>query len=157
MQEPARPASRHLDARQLGALEAIGDVLIPGDDDLPSFSRLGCASHVDRLLDSLPLDDLRGLRGVLALASIVPRFAPAGLLRCLESGLWLPGPWAASLRVAELGVRRVGLSLYYSGRAGSSYDGPMPLDFLSYRVGAAVEECGREALEAAIESSMPVE
>jgi hypothetical protein len=147
MHTPAAPGSRHLGPRQLRALEAIGDVLVPGDEDLPSFSRLGCVAHVDRLLDFMPDDDLRGLQGVLSAVSLMPRFLVAGLLHWLEAGLWPPGPWASPLRVLRLGLRGIVLSLYYSGSAGPSYDGPGPLDVLSYRVGVAVEDGGRSVLE----------
>jgi hypothetical protein len=147
VETPAPPISRHLDRRQLRALEVIGDVLVPGDEDLPSFSRLGCVAHVDRLLDFMPDDDLRGLQGVLSAASVLPRFLVAALLRWLEAGLWPPGPWAPPLRVVRLGLRGIVLSLYYSGGAGPWYDGPGPLDVLSYRVGVAVEDVSRPALE----------
>jgi hypothetical protein len=151
MNTPATPVSRHLGPRQLRALEAIGDVLVPGDEDLPSFSRLGCVAHVDRRLDFMPDDDLRGLQGVLSAASFLPRFLVAGLLHWLEAGLWPPGPWAPPLRVVRLGLRGIVLSLYYSGGAGPSYDGPGPLDVLAYRVGVAVEDEGRPVLETAME------
>src|SRR5262249_29421408 len=128
MESPATPISRHLGPRQLRALEVIGDILVPGDEDLPSFSHLGCVAHVDRLLDFLPDEDLRGLQGLLTSASVVPRPLVAGLLHWLEAGLWPPGPWAAPLRVVRLGLRGVVLALYYSGGAGPSYDGPGPLD-----------------------------
>jgi hypothetical protein len=51
------------------------------------------------------------------------------------------------LRVLRLGLRGIVLSLYYSGSAGPSYDGPGPLDVLSYRVEVAVEDGGRTVLE----------
>ena len=151
MDTPDGTVSRHLGPRQLRALEAIGDVLVPGDADLPSFSRLGCVAHVDRRLDFMPDDDLRGLQGVLSAASFLPRFLVAGLLHWLEAGLWPPGPWAPPLRVVRLGLRGIVFSLYYSGGSGPSYDGPGPLDVLSYRVGVAVEDAGRPVLETAME------
>jgi hypothetical protein len=79
MATPAAPVprSRRLAPRQLRALETIGDVLVPGDADFPSFSRLGCAAHVDRLLDFTPEDDLRALRGVLSAAGLLPRLVVA--------------------------------------------------------------------------------
>ncbi len=147
MEIPAPSISRHLDRRQLRGLVMIGDVLVPGDGDLPSFSRLGCVAHVNRLLDFMPDDDLRGLQGVLSAASVLPRSLVAALLRWLEAGLWPPGPWSPPLRVVRMGLRGIVLSLYYSGGSGPSYDGPGPLDVLSYRVGVAVEDVARPALE----------
>ena len=51
------------------------------------------------------------------------------------------------LRAVRMGLRGIVLSLYYSGGSGPSYVGPGPLDVLSYRVGVAVEDVGRPALE----------
>jgi hypothetical protein len=51
----------------------------------------------------------------------------------------------------RLGLRGVVFSLYYSGRAGPSYDGPGPLEILPYRVGVAVEDGRRPAPETAPE------
>lgn len=95
----------------------------------------------------MPDDDLRGLQGVLSAASVLPRSLVAALLRWLEAGLWPPGPWSPPLRVVRMGLRGIVLSLYYSGGSGPSYDGPGPLDVLSYRVGVAVEDVARPALE----------
>ena len=147
MDTSTAPVSRHLGPGQLRALEAIGNILVPGEEDFPSFSRLGCVAHVDRLLDFMPDDDLRGLQGVLSAASFLPRFLAAGLLHWLEAGLWPPGPWASPLRVLRFGLRGIVLSLYYSGGSGPSYDEPGPLDVLSYRVGVAVEDTARLVLE----------
>ena len=152
MDTPDGTVSRHLGPRQLRALEAIGDVLVPGDEDLPSFSRLGCVAHVDRLLDFMPDDDLRGLQGVLSAASFLPRFLVAGLLHWLEAGLWPPGPWAPPLRVVRLGLRGIVLlALLLGRRPVRRTSGPGPLDVLSYRVGVAVEDVGRPVLETAME------
>ena len=151
MDTAAGPISRHLDRRQLRALVAIGDILVPGDEDLPSFSRLGRVAHVDRLLDFMPGDDLRSLQGVLSAASFLPRLLSAGLLQWLEAGLWPPGRWAPPLRVVRVGLRGIALSLYYSGGTGPSYDGPGPLDVLAYRVAVAIEDGRRPVLETAME------
>ncbi len=151
MNHPSSSTSRHLGVHQILALEAIGDVLIPGDEDLPSFSRLGCVAHVDRLLDYMPDDDLRGLRDVLAVGSFLPRFLVVGLLYWLEAGFWPSGPWVAPLRVVRLGLRGIVFSLYYSGGAGPGFEERGPLEVLSYCVGVAVEDVPRPVLESMLE------
>jgi hypothetical protein len=147
MDIPAAPPSNHLGPRHLQALEAIGDALIPGDEYLPSFSRLGCVVHVDRLLDQMPREDLRQLKGVLAAFSLLPRPVVAVLLRWLEAELWPPGPWAPPLRYLRLGLRGMVVSLYYSGRAGPAFEGRGPLNVLSYHVGVVVDDAGPAAPE----------
>jgi N-acyl-phosphatidylethanolamine-hydrolysing phospholipase D len=137
MQSQPTPVSKHLSLRQLRALEKIGDILVPGDKDLPSFSRSGCVSHVDRILDFMPAGNLREMKRVLSVVSFMPRLLVRVLLRWLHAGLWPPGPWAAPLRILRLGLRGLVMSLYYSGRVGPNFEGPAPLDVLSYRVGVA--------------------
>ncbi len=131
------PVSKHLDLRQLRALETIGDVLVPGDEDFPSFSELGCVAHVDRLLDFLPEADRRDLKRLLWVVSFLPRWLVGALLCGLSAGARASGRWTASLRVLHLGLRGLVLGLYYSGQAGPGFARRSPLDVLSYRVGVA--------------------
>ena len=42
-----------LSARQLSGLNHVGDAWIPGDGIFPAFSALGCAEHVDILLNEM--------------------------------------------------------------------------------------------------------
>jgi choline dehydrogenase-like flavoprotein len=109
-------------------------------------------------------DDSRGDRDPAAIPdfAIIGSVVSGGRMACeltaagarrllLEAGLWPPGPWAAMLRVVRIGLRRVVLSLYDSGGAGPSYDGPGPLDVLASRVAVAVEDGRRPVLETSME------
>jgi hypothetical protein len=129
------PCSRHLVERQLRALARVGDCLVPGDEDLPAFSRCGCLVHVDRILDHLPADDRAALGTVLRLLGLAPGFAVRWLLSFLEADFPLPDMVAAPLRYLRLGLRGVVFSLYFSGAVGDNYTGPSPLEVLGYQVG----------------------
>jgi hypothetical protein len=119
--------SRHLSPRQLGALDRVGDCLVPGDEDLPSFSRTCCVEHVDRILDYLPPEDRKDLGRVLHVLAFTPPFAIRWLLAFLETDPRLPDPVAAPLRHLRSGLRGLVFSLYYSGETGLHCTGKSPL------------------------------
>ena len=50
-----------LSTSQFKGLLKAGDIIIPGDDDLPSFSACGCAAEIDRMLPYMSDSDRRGL------------------------------------------------------------------------------------------------
>ncbi len=106
--------TRHLNQRQLEAIRKIGDSLIEGDADLPSFSASGCIASVDRILDYMPEQDLRDLRSLLTLFSFLPCFLVAVILRVAEWGPLLPGAPGAMIRLIRMGPRGLIMSLYYS-------------------------------------------
>jgi hypothetical protein len=113
--------SRHLDERRMRGLLKLGDVVIPGDERMPSFSRSGCAAHADRMLDFMSPRDGDGVKGLLALVAILPRPLVSGLLRLLALLRRIPGRAGAPFRMAEIGIKGVVMSLYYSG-VGESAD-----------------------------------
>ena len=57
--------SKYFSRNQLFGLLKAGDVILPGTDVSPSFSRIGCIDHVDRMAAYLSSDDLFGLRMLL--------------------------------------------------------------------------------------------
>ena len=71
--------SKTFSRRQLLGLSKAGDVILPGTDRSPAFSRTGCIDHVDRMAGYLTADDLGGLRVLLGFF----RFSPRWLIRLL--------------------------------------------------------------------------
>lgn len=133
--------SRHLTPRQYRGLQKLGDAFFPADGDLPAFSALGCAEHVDAILDEMPVGDRDSLKSLLAICGITPRFKLRLLLRLLEGAPRVP-TWAGggALRFLRMGIKGLVLTLYYSGRKGADYTGPTPLDVLEYRVGVYTDD-----------------
>lgn len=144
--------SKSLTPRQIRGLEKIGDIYFPGDGDMPSFSRCGCASHGDVAVEALPDEDRNSLKTLLGIIGIAPRFLARGLVLLAESGTNWPGPLGTAMRFLRLGLRGVVTTLYYSGETGPDYDGPSPLDVIGYKVNvytADVEGRGRTGSVAA--------
>lgn len=106
--------SASLSATQLKGLHRIGDILIPGDEALPSFSASGCAAAASRMLPYLNDGDRRALELLLSVSRFLPRPAVRALFWLTEQHRLLPERLAAPLRVANLGLKGVVMTLYYS-------------------------------------------
>ncbi|MCK6553169.1 hypothetical protein L6Q96_01080 [Candidatus Binatia bacterium] len=106
--------SRWLSAGQLRGLRKVGDIVMPGNDEFPSFSQSGAIAHVDRMLDYVKDSDRDGLRLVFGLFRVLPGPAVRSILALSERHRWLPGPLGAAARQINLGVKGVVFTLYYS-------------------------------------------
>lgn len=126
--------SRYLGLRQLRALERLGDILLPGYGDMPRFSETGSLAHVDELLAAAPAADVRDLRLLLTVLAWMPDWALRALLNLIERRERLPNLLAAPLRLLNLGLKGVLLSLYYSGLPGPYSQGPSVLDIMEYQL-----------------------
>ncbi len=107
-----------LSASQQRGLLRLGDVLIPGDGDMPSFSNSGCAAHADRMLQHMYDDDRAGVTGVLTACAFLPRPVIRGLFAMTDRHERAPEPIAGLLRMANLGIKGVVMTLYYSDVGG---------------------------------------
>ena len=68
--------SRYLGRWSLAGLARLGDVMIPGDGELPAFTASGALAHVDTVLENLEASDRDGLHALFAV------FAPACRASC---------------------------------------------------------------------------
>lgn len=104
-----------LSAWQRAGLLRVGDVLIPGDGDLPSFSASGADRHIDRMLPYMYEADRRGALAALTLLRPMPRPLIRALLALTDHHQRFPGPLGAALRMLGIGVKGIVYSVYYSG------------------------------------------
>jgi aldehyde dehydrogenase (NAD+) len=100
---------------QLAGLRKIGDLMVPGDDEMPSFSASGCAEQADRMLVHMNDGDRDGITTLLGVFRFLPRFVLRGLLHLTDRHAVFPEPIAALLRMMNIGVKGVVMTLYYSG------------------------------------------
>ncbi|MCC6697557.1 MAG: hypothetical protein IT365_18150 [Candidatus Hydrogenedentes bacterium] len=126
--------SQMLDARAVRALERLGDMIVPRLGSLPSFSELGCVEHVDSVLTYAPPEDVTSLKTLLDVLYYVPDFALRFLVRAMARPEKWPEFIAANLRLLDMGIRGVVLSLYYSGKTGATYKGPTPQELMGYEI-----------------------
>ncbi|MES2962312.1 MAG: aldehyde dehydrogenase family protein [Bdellovibrionota bacterium] len=99
---------------QAKGLQKAGDIMIPGDEVLPSFTRSGSIAAADRIVEFLTESDRAGLKGVAVLFAILPRPFVKGLLWLAANANRLPSFLAPPFRELNLGVKGVVMSLYYS-------------------------------------------
>ncbi len=112
-----------LSAMHQRGLRRLGDVLIPGDGDMPSFSASGCAAHADHMLEHMYDDDRVGVVGALTLCAFLPRPIIRGLFAMTDRHKNAPEPIAGLLRMANIGIKGVVMTLYYSDvGTGNVYD-----------------------------------
>ncbi|WP_281645970.1 hypothetical protein [Parendozoicomonas sp. Alg238-R29] len=111
--------SQHLNQRQLQAVCRIGDIMVPSDNDFPSFSESGCLYNIDTMLEPTPESDLKSLKLVLTLLSFLPLSALRWLLESLQKADNMP-KWsdalASQLRLLLFGLRGIVFTLYYAGQ-----------------------------------------
>jgi len=127
--------SEYFSPRALQGMNRIGDLLIPGDRDLPSFSEYGCIEKVDELVAYAPAEDIATLNTVLAVMAV----APTAVLRWLVETMTAvtpekTGTMASLFRQLNFGLRGILFSLYYGGKPGSQYNGRDPLEIIGYEV-----------------------
>lgn len=111
---PEVPAFRRLTPKQLRGLLRLGDVVIPGDEDLPSFSGSGAADGIDRMLPYMYESDRSSLLLLLDACARMPRPAIRGIVALAASAARYPEPVAGVLRMANIGIKGVVQSLYWS-------------------------------------------
>ena len=105
--------SKHFNARQIIAVNRVGDCMILGDEVFPTFSGSGCVSELDRVLDYMPAGDLADLGTLLGVLSFFPKPIVWMLLHFLELSAKMPTPVGGILRLIRIGLKGLIMSLYY--------------------------------------------
>lgn len=105
---------------QLKGLNRLGDVMIPGGitasgAKYPSFSESHSAEEAGRMLPYMYAGDRDPLKALLVVCAVLPKPAVKGLVALVAAHTKAPEPVAALLRMANLGMKGVVHSLYYSG------------------------------------------
>lgn len=105
---------------QLKGLNKLGDVMIPGGiaasgAKYPSFSESQCGAEANRMLPYMYAGDRDPFKALLVACAVLPKPAVKGLVALVAAHAKAPEPLAALLRMANLGMKGVVHSLYYSG------------------------------------------
>ncbi|WP_295643825.1 hypothetical protein [uncultured Corynebacterium sp.] len=108
------PNKFSLNAQQVKGLNRLGDVMIPGGDGFPSFSESGAAKGADRMLPYMYGSDRDPFKLLMTAFSYLPKPAIAGFVALVSAHKKVPEPLAGVFRLANLGIKGVVHSLYYS-------------------------------------------
>jgi hypothetical protein len=131
--------SNYFKPAALKGLNRIGNVFIPGEGDLPSFSEFGGIEHVDDVIAYTPAEDIASLNMVLSIFSALPE----GMLRWaadqMVAASYRDGPLDGLLRQLNIGLKGILFSCYYSGKGGTKFSGENPLDTIGYAVNRVMD------------------
>ncbi len=118
--------SQFLGPRELATLERLGDLMLPGDSEFPSFSQTGCIAFVDDLLRYMAPKDRDDIKTLLKILSFLPIPLLRAFLQLCQTR------WTPTLRMIELGLKGLVMSLYYSNKTAPHYAGRKPFDVLGF-------------------------
>ena len=123
-------AGAALSPRHTRALDRFGDLVLPGDETYPSFSRSGCAVYAAEALEFARAADVRTLRAVLTALGVLPLECSRWLLgRCVRSRT-MPMLMSSLWNLADHGLIGVVKMLYFSGRPAAT--GPTPVELVGH-------------------------
>lgn len=113
-QVPSEVQSEYLNVQQITGLLKVGNVLIPGTEKLPAFSRTRAVESLDGVLRETPPSDREGLMGLLGFFGKMPLWLIRLVVRLAEAHQYFPGALGVTLRQIRVGLKGVIFSLYYS-------------------------------------------
>jgi aldehyde dehydrogenase (NAD+) len=149
--------SKYFSQAQLTGLTKAGDILLPGTADSPCFSQTGCIAHMDRMAAFLSRDDLQGLRLLLSLFRITPKWKIRLLFKLCDKSSRLPGFLGSGLRMLEIGVKGAVFSPYYANLTGPGYTGKKVYDAIDWHPKLVLKEDEKPAPAKAVNLKDPLE
>ena len=132
-------ASTYLSNSAIKGLTRIGDILIPGNDEFPSFSQFMCMDHIDGLVSYAPPDDINDLGMVLGILSVMPQSVLNWLVKKMATSHKNQGPLGTLLRQLNMGIRGIIFSLYYSEKPGINYTAKNPTEMIGFTLNKVEE------------------
>ena len=126
--------SKILSKTALKAINRIGDVMIPGNEELPSYSYYGGIEHIDEILRNAPESDMKDLNMLLSILSVMPKFVLKWLVNSMRQSHKRGGGIWVIMRQLDFGLKGIILSTYYSEKTGSNYKGRTPLEIIDYSI-----------------------
>lgn len=134
--------SKYFSQNQLKGLLKAGDIILPGTDTSPSFSKTGCINHIDRMAGFLSENDLGGLRMLLGVFRWAPKWIISLILTACNHNKHFPGFLGAGLRMLEIGIKGATLSPYYANLTSPDYTGPKVYDIIGWNPKIVVHDDG---------------
>ena len=126
--------SKYFSTAAIRGVNRIGDVMIPRNGSLPSYSEFGGAEHLDDLLAYAPEKDIKDLNLILSILSFMPRFVLRWLVTKMTKSHHAGDGISVVFRQLDLGLKGLILSTYYTEKSGSNYTGKAPLDIIGYSI-----------------------
>lgn len=128
------PASNYLSARAMRGLNKLGDIVAPGFENMPKFSDTGCILYVDEIMEVTKKADVDSLNILLAVIDIMPKAFTRMLLWLGAQNDKVPDLIGSALRLLDIGLRGVIISLYYSSLSAPEFEGESVHQAMGYEV-----------------------
>lgn len=125
--------TRFLNSIQVCGLKKLGDVVIPGDNELPKFSQTHLFLHADRMLKYINTDDRSGLQLLLFIFAFTPSFLIKFIIMLTELKDKVPTSFAIPLRMISTGLKGIIFTLYYAKLEDSNNLGDKIMETLDYK------------------------
>ncbi len=102
-------------ALSIKGISKIGDIVIPGDRELPSFSETNFIHEFGRISSYMTIEDKEGLKLLTSIFAFTPKTIIKLILKIASYHYLLPFWPAPILRQINLGLRGIIFTMYYSG------------------------------------------
>ena len=127
-------ANGPLSPAALKGVERLGNVIIPGDGDFPSYSESGCIECVNEIAALAPEDDIQALGMLLGILSIMPTFVLRWLCGMMMKANAYPEFMAVPLRQLNIGLRGIIVSPYFGNYVSESFSGKTPHEAMDFEL-----------------------
>jgi len=121
-----------LGKKELKTLERIGDIMLPGDENFPSYSALGCVENVPALAAEADLADIADLAVFLGVLAYMPNFVLRLICALLMRANAFPEFVAVPLRQLNIALRGMVISPYFANLHGENYNGKTPHEIIGF-------------------------
>lgn len=109
-----------------------GNIILPGNKNLPRFSETEFVHHLGRMTNYMYLEDKDGLKLLTTLFAFMPNLIIRLILWVASLHEKFPRPLSAILKQINIGVRGVVFTLYYSGLDDKKDQGKKILENLNF-------------------------
>lgn len=129
--------SEYFNRFAIKGLDKVGDVIIPGttgENGFPSFSQTGCIENVDEILQVTHPEDVAALNILMTVLGLLPALVTLTLFKLSMQDEKVPDILGNPLRMLNLALRGLPMSLYYSSFSKLEYDGKKVYEIIDYDI-----------------------
>ncbi len=123
-----------LSNQAIKGIKKIGDVILPGNNEFPSYSEVGGTYKLNDMVQYAPEDDISALNLVLIIFSFLPKFVLSWLVKQMGNATEKAndGLLPTTFRQLDLGLRGLLYSTYYGEFTNPEYKGKTPMELIDY-------------------------
>lgn len=123
-----------LSNQAIKGMKKIGDIMLPGNEEFPSYSEVAGTWKLNDMVQYAPEDDISALNLVLIIFSFLPTFILKWLVNQMGAATehGKEGLLPTTFRQLDLGLRGLLYSTYYGEFTNPDYKGRTPMEIIDY-------------------------